>query len=93
METRTNINKEVNVTALYFHNRRNLKSFPKRMEYDGRQYEFVESGMQYQITKDNQEVRLFDMTDGSATYRLKFDYGQFTWTLVSISRSIFSFSN
>lgn len=84
MEFRKTINKEVNVTAVYFRNKNNLKSFPKRMEYDGHEYVFVESGLQYQIRKNDQELRLFDMTDGSADYRLRFDYKKLTWTLVSI---------
>ena len=79
------INKEVNVTALYFRNKKRLKSFPKRMEFDGHEYEFIESGLQYQIIKDDQDLRLFDMTDGSAKYRLRLDYKQLIWTLVSIT--------
>lgn len=91
MEFRRTINKEVNVTALYFRNKNKLKSFPKRMEYDGREYVFVESGLQYQIKNNEQELRLFDMTDGSANYRLKFDYKKLTWTLVSIVPASFAF--
>jgi len=86
MEFRKTINQEVNVTAMYFRNKNQLKSFPKRMEYEGHQYEFVESGLQYQIKKNDQEVRLFDMTDGKASYRLRFDYKK--WTLVSIIPSL-----
>ncbi len=83
--TRT-INKEVNITALYFRNKRQLKSFPKRMEFDGQLFEFQESGLQYQIIRENEDLRLFDMTDGSSNYRLRFDYKKLTWTLVSITK-------
>ena len=86
MEFRKTINQEVNVTAMYFRNKNQLKSFPKRMEYEGHQYEFVEFGLQYQIKKNDQEVRLFDMTDGKASYRLRFDYKK--WVLVSIVPSL-----
>jgi hypothetical protein len=85
---RTTINREVNVTALYFRNKNQLKSFPRRMEYDGREYIFEESGMQYQVIKNDQDLRLFDMTDGQADYRLRFDYKSLTWTLVSITRAL-----
>lgn len=85
---RTTINKEVNVTALYFRNKRQLKSFPKRMEFDGQEYVFQESGMQYQIIKENEDLRLFDMTDGNSDYRLRFDYKSLTWTLVSITKTL-----
>ena len=92
MNSRTTINREVNVTALYFRNKTKLKSFPKRMEFDGHEYVFQESGLQYQIIKDDQDLRLFDMTDGSADFRLRFDYKKLTWTLVSITKSL-TFSN
>jgi hypothetical protein len=92
MNSRTTINQEVNVTALYFRNKKNLKSFPKRMEFAGHQYEFLESGLQYQIIKEDQDLRLFDMTDGSANYRLRLDYKQLIWTLVSITKNQ-TFSN
>lgn len=81
------INQEVNVTALYFRNKEHLKSFPKRMEFEGHEYVFIESGLQYQIKNNDQEMRLFDMTDGAADYRLKLDLRQLTWTLVSVSRA------
>ena len=87
MNSRTTINQEVNVTALYFRNKKQLKSFPKRMEFDGNQYEFLESGLQYQIIKEDEDLRLFDMTDGNADYRLRFDYKKLIWTLVSITRN------
>lgn len=90
MNSRTNINKEVNVTALYFRNKKQLKSFPKRMEFDGHEYEFLESGLSYQVIKDDQELRLFDMTDGASNYRLRFDRN--SWTLVSITKGL-SLSN
>ena len=90
--TRTTINQEVNVTALYFRNKKQLKSFPKRMEFDGQEYVFQESGLQYQIIKENEDLRLFDMTDGNSDYRLRFDYKKLTWTLVSITKS-FNLSN
>jgi hypothetical protein len=81
------INQEVNVTALYFTNSQQLKSFPKRMEYAGREYTFIESGLAYKIKKGLSNFNLFDMTDGSADYRLKFEDQRSKWTLVSISNS------
>ncbi|HUD06100.1 MAG TPA: hypothetical protein VMR18_04280 [Candidatus Saccharimonadales bacterium] len=92
MDHRTTINDEVSITAVYFRNKHHLKSFPKRMEYAGRQYEFIESGLQYRIKKPGGELRLFDMSDGSAQYRLRFDRRSLTWTLVSITK-ILNFSN
>jgi hypothetical protein len=87
MESRTEINKEVSVTAMYFRRNQQLKTFPKRMEFDGHEYTFIESGLQYLIKKGQSVVRFFDMTDGSANYRLRYDGDQFTWTLVSITNN------
>jgi hypothetical protein len=84
---RVNVNKEVNVTALYFKGGRQLTSFPKRMEFNGREYTFVESGLRYLIQKGQQLVQVFDMTDGSANFRLRFDQNQQLWTLVDVSQS------
>lgn len=84
---RVTINKEVSVTALYFRNNGNMKSFPKRMEYDGREYTFIESGLRYLVQKGQQLTQIFDMTDGNTNYRLKFNDTDQLWTLVDISES------
>ena len=83
MNIHTTVNEEVNITAVYFHNKKSLKSFPKRMEYKNQEYIFVE-GLQYLVQKGQQAIKLFDMTDGAHKYRLKFDDQQLTWTLLSI---------
>jgi len=84
METRQAINKEVNITAWYFNNKHNFDSYPKRMEFDNREYTFAD-GLRYLVQKGQQAIRLFDMTDGSAKYRLRFDTNEHIWTLVSIT--------
>jgi hypothetical protein len=83
----TSINKEVAVTAMYFKGSRQLRSYPKRMEFNGREYTFVESGLRYLVQKGHQLVQVFDMTDGEANYRLRFDDHQKLWTLVDIASS------
>jgi hypothetical protein len=77
------INEEVRVTSVYFRPGRHLKGFPKKMEYDGREYTFMESGLRYLIHKGQQLIEVFDMTDGERTYRLKHDDSA-SWTLVGI---------
>ncbi len=78
------INEEVNVTSVYFRPGRHLKGFPKRMEYGGREYTFVESGLRYLVQKGQQLFEIFDMTDGDRDYRLKFDQSGQIWTLVGV---------
>ena len=89
METfnsRTNINKEVTITAWYFRNKNRMQSFPRRMEYNNQEYTFAE-GLRFLIQKGQRAVQFFDMTDGATNYRLKFDAGEHLWTLVSMSHA------
>jgi hypothetical protein len=79
------INKEVDVTALYFGGKSELKSFPRRIAYDNREITFLESGMRYLVQKGNRMIQLFDMSDGIRQYRLQFDPQAFTWTLLRIT--------
>lgn len=82
---KTTLNAQVDVTALYFANTKgHLKSFPKRIEYEGHTHTFVESGLQLLVQTAQGAVKLFEMTDGSINYRLRLDQSQ-QWTLVSIS--------
>ncbi len=83
---RTNINKEVTITAWYFRNKNRMQSFPRRMEYNNQEYTFAE-GLRFLIRKGQQVVEFFDMTDGDTNYRLKFDDQEQLWTLVSMSHA------
>ncbi len=87
MSNRVSVNKEVTVTAVYFRGQGDLKSFPKRMEYNGQEYTFVESGLRFLIHKGQRLTQIFDMTDGMANYRLKFDGNDKLWTLMDISEA------
>lgn len=82
------INEEVQVTGMYFKSAkpgdRHLKGYPKRMEYEGREYTFIESGLRYLIRKGQQLIEVFDMTDGTRDYRLKFEPSERSWTLVGM---------
>lgn len=86
--TRRLVNQEVNVTGLYFRqaptDERHVKGYPKRMEYQGREYTFVETGLRYLLRKGQQLFEVFDMTDGICDYRLKFDTEAHVWTLVGV---------
>jgi hypothetical protein len=74
---------DVEVTALYFRNTRKeqLESYPRRMVYEGREYNFLESGMHYLVQKGQQLIKLFDVSDGSTQYRLRLEDDR--WTLVA----------
>ena len=88
MDNVVNINKAVTVVAFYFKNAgQRLKCFPKRMEYDGNRVEFTETGLRHPVKKGRHLVHVFDMSDGSADYRLEFDAENLDWKLVSIANA------
>lgn len=79
------VNKEVTVTGMYFRNRKqHLQAYPRRIEFEGNEYTFTESGIHYLVKKGQRLIELFDMTDGTNDYRLKFDNNERTWTLVGM---------
>lgn len=83
--TKTIINEPVAVTAVYFTNRRGIKTFPRRIEYQGRSYTFAD-GIRMLVKRGESVTRLFDMTDGQTNFRLSSDANQTHWTLVAITR-------
>jgi hypothetical protein len=86
MDNVTLINKDVNIVAYYFHNKgRHLRCFPKKMEHEGKSIIFTETGLRHPTQKGTRMIHVFDMTDGSADYRLEFDAQNLSWTLVSIA--------
>ena len=84
MSNRTIINREVTVTSLYFENRGGLKSYPRQIELDGREYTFMR-GLRYLVQKGRQMTQIFDMTDGQAEFRLRFDAANHLWTLIDMA--------
>ena len=78
------INENVNVTAVRF--RQDLETVPHRIEYGGRSYTFVDSGMRYLIRRGEHMVRLLDMSDGHSKFRLRYDDELSGWKLLSIAR-------
>lgn len=86
MENSTVINNEIEITSVYFRNnpaKQRFESYPKRMVYRGREYTFMESGMRYLIQKGHDFIKLFDMSDGQSSFRLRLD-SQNHWTLVAM---------
>jgi len=84
INNRVTVNQEVSVPEVYFKSEGQLKSYPKRMEWRGREYTFMD-GLRYLVHKGAQMVQIFDMTDGSHDYRLQFNKGEQSWTLVDMT--------
>lgn len=81
---RITVEKEVFVPEIYFKNEGQLKSFPRRMEYRGREYTFMD-GLRHLVYKGQRLIQVFDMTDGAHDYRLQFDGTQHSWMLVDMT--------
>ncbi len=77
MET---IDQAIYVNAYYFTNGQKTRSYPKQIEWENTVYTFTD-GMQYLVKKGKSVIKLFDMFDGSKTFRLKQEGG--VWTLLS----------
>ena len=78
------VNKPVTITAITFNNQKDLKEIAKLMEFEGESYTF-QDGLQYLITRGSHITRMFDMSDGTAQYRLRSEDAS-AWTLVSITQ-------
>jgi hypothetical protein len=85
MEDVITLNQDVTIVAYYFKDKDQPKCFPKRMEYEGKQVIFTETGLRHPTHKGQRMVHVFDMTDGSADYRLEFDAMSLVWKLVYIA--------
>jgi hypothetical protein len=76
------INQEVEVNAFYFSQGRGFRSFPQAVTLGNRRYTFKD-GLQMLIQRGDRVTRLFDMSDGDTTYRLKNEND--SWTLVGMT--------
>jgi hypothetical protein len=76
-----NFNEIVNVNSFYFPGGSVSRALPRTIEYGFNRVSFND-GLQYLVQKGNQLVKLFDMSDGRNTYRLRFEHDE--WTLVSV---------
>lgn len=75
------INSPINVTSLGF--ARGMRSFPRRIEFEGTTYDFVDAGLQATVSSGGHVKHIFTMSDGARDYRLRQDSGG--WTLLSMT--------
>ncbi|HXH26636.1 MAG TPA: hypothetical protein VNG90_01960 [Candidatus Acidoferrum sp.] len=79
-----NINQKVTITSLYFQNKKHLREYPRRMEWAGESYTF-DSGLACDVQRGSSIFRIYQMTDGRKDFRLRFDAGEGSWTLLGVS--------
>ena len=75
------INSPVSVTAMAFG--RDMQPIPKRMEWAGRTYQFIDRGIRVVSRRGENIMSTVTMSDGSQSFCLRSDGS--AWTLLSVS--------
>jgi hypothetical protein len=76
------INSPVTVTAMGFG--RNMRSYPRRIEFEGSTYKFIDAGLRTTLRTGERVAQIFTMTDGAHDYRLRSEGS--SWTLLSMTQ-------
>lgn len=82
MKTSMQINESVDVTVMGF--KKNLAAYPRRMEFRGAIYDFIDAGLRCMVRKGERVIEVLTLSDGKAYYRLMSDNHGGNWTLLSI---------
>ncbi len=77
------INKPVAITSLGFRSG-GRSAYPRRMEYEGKSYNFIDAGLACVVKKGEKLISIFTVTDGTNQFRLRSDTGGGSWTLISL---------
>jgi hypothetical protein len=80
---RVEINEQVQVTVMGF--KKNLAAYPRRMEYKGATYDFIDAGLRCLVRQGNRIAEIITLSDGLVDYRLRSDNHGGNWTLLSIT--------
>lgn len=78
----TLINESVAITVMGF--KKDLAAYPRRMEFRGRVYDFIDAGLRCLVKSGSRMSEILTLSDGTAYYRLRSDNHGGNWTLVSI---------
>jgi len=79
---RVNINEQVAITQMGF--KKNLTAYPRRMEFRGTMYDFLDAGLRCLVNTSGRVAEIITMTDGQSQFRLRTDNHGGNWTLLSI---------
>jgi hypothetical protein len=77
-----NINEQVTVTAMGF--RKNLAAYPRRIEFRGATYNFIDAGLRCLVKNGGIMAEIITLSDGMADYYLRTDNRGGNWILISI---------
>lgn len=76
----TTFNSPVDVTAIGFG--RGMRAYPRRIEFRGVTYDFIDAGLRTVIQSGEKTSQIFTMTDGRQSYRLRSEGN--SWTLLNV---------
>jgi hypothetical protein len=79
---RITVNEPVAITKMGF--KKNLAAYPRRMEFRGSVYEFIDAGLSCLVRSGEQIAQIITLSDGQSLYRLRSDNHGGNWTLLSI---------
>lgn len=80
---KVNINELVNVLTLGF--KKDLTAYPRKIEYQGATYDFLDAGIRCIIKHGGRIAQIITLSDGQANFRLRSDNRGGNWTLLSIT--------
>jgi hypothetical protein len=81
MNDETFLNERVHVKAVFGSSNLNPLEPVSFQRASGREVKISEIGLRHPTMKGRRTVHVFDVTDGSADYRLELDSERLTWTL------------
>lgn len=79
---RVTVNQEVSVIRMGF--KKSLAAYPRRIEFQGNVYDFVDAGVRCLVRKGSSLSEIVTMSDGNAYFRMRSDNHGGNWTLLSI---------
>jgi hypothetical protein len=77
------INEQVDITVMGF--KRGLVPYPRRMEFRGTSYEFIDAGLRCLVRSGSRIAEIITLSDGARSFRLRSDNHSGSWTLLSMS--------
>lgn len=80
MNDETFLNERIDVAAVFGEGLNPCRPLKFR-RLNGREIKVTEIGLRHPSTRGKRLVHVFDVTDGSADYRLEFDAERLTWRL------------
>lgn len=81
--SRLKVNETVQITSVGF--RKNLVAYPRRMEFRGATYDFIDAGLRCLVRYSDRIAEVITMSDGVSNYFLRTDNSGEKWILLSIA--------